>query len=254
MQNRFLCDIGDFGKYGLLRMLTGVTANDRRPRLSLGIVWYFNSADTAAESGRRIRYLLGGGHSLRSCDPELFDSLRKIATCRKRSIACIRDSSILPGDTMFFEEMIPDIESTSPREGWVQRALATTAKVDIVYLDPDNGLMPSNTPLSRRESVKYASLEEVLGFCSRDHSTILYHHLSRRAPAAVQIDALFRRLRECLVEGVEVFALRYHRGGARVFIILAVPRHHDILYGRVESMVERTPWERHFTLLGRSII
>ena len=38
MQDRFVGDIGDFGKYGLLRALTG-TYPEAEPRLSLGVVW-----------------------------------------------------------------------------------------------------------------------------------------------------------------------------------------------------------------------
>ncbi|MDH7593035.1 MAG: hypothetical protein QHG99_01595 [Methanomicrobiales archaeon] len=256
MQNRFICDIGDFGKYGLLRMLTGASGKDNCITLSLGIVWYLASADKAAKDGKKTRYLYDVGHRLRSCDPELFDSLREIAICSERSIACIRDSRLFPEGTAYFEEILPVPEnrksgkhSSESREIWVQRALASTRGADIVYLDPDNGLMPLGMPLSRKESVKYASLEEIARFCARGSSAVLYHHLSRRVPAAVQIDALFRRLHEYRIEGVKTCLLRYHRGGARVFIILAMPRHRDILSRRARSMVERTPWGRHFTLV-----
>ena len=38
MQDKFVGDEGDFGKYGLLRTLAGIEPKDE-PRYRLGIVW-----------------------------------------------------------------------------------------------------------------------------------------------------------------------------------------------------------------------
>lgn len=38
MQNRYFGDVGDFGKYGLLRRICGVSAADECEALSLGVV------------------------------------------------------------------------------------------------------------------------------------------------------------------------------------------------------------------------
>lgn len=40
MQDKFVADIGDFGKYGLLRTLAGIEPK-ARPGYRLGVVWYF---------------------------------------------------------------------------------------------------------------------------------------------------------------------------------------------------------------------
>lgn len=40
MQDRYAGDVGDFGKFGLLRHLCGVTAQDGQPNLRPGIIWY----------------------------------------------------------------------------------------------------------------------------------------------------------------------------------------------------------------------
>ena len=39
MQDRFVGDIGDFGKYGLLRTLAGIEPK-AEPGYRLGVVWY----------------------------------------------------------------------------------------------------------------------------------------------------------------------------------------------------------------------
>ena len=39
----FKTDVGDFGKYGLLRSLSGMTAGDGGERLRLGVICYFTT-------------------------------------------------------------------------------------------------------------------------------------------------------------------------------------------------------------------
>ena len=40
MQNRYVGDVCDFGKLGLLRFLSGCTDSSPEPRLRLGLIWY----------------------------------------------------------------------------------------------------------------------------------------------------------------------------------------------------------------------
>ena len=60
MQDRYTGDVGDFGKYGMLRRLCGLRDEDADP-LKLGVVWYRPNPELiASESvpdGRHITYL-----------------------------------------------------------------------------------------------------------------------------------------------------------------------------------------------------
>ena len=49
MQNRYVGDIGDYGKYSLLKALAGSD-------LSLGILWYLNEAEEENGDGRYTTY------------------------------------------------------------------------------------------------------------------------------------------------------------------------------------------------------
>ena len=40
MQNRYTADLGDFGKYGLLKALCQSHGEDEERNLRLGVVWY----------------------------------------------------------------------------------------------------------------------------------------------------------------------------------------------------------------------
>ena len=58
MQDRYAGDIGDYGKYGLLRWLC--CADEHGAAFRLGLLWYlFNGNEPdAPNDGRHIQYLL----------------------------------------------------------------------------------------------------------------------------------------------------------------------------------------------------
>ena len=77
LQNRYVGDLGDFGKYGLLKALCGDT-------LKLGVNWYLIPDES--HNGKHTAYLKSthkDSTAYRSCDPELYDSLRKIVFINK---------------------------------------------------------------------------------------------------------------------------------------------------------------------------
>ena len=82
MQNKYVGDIGDFGKYGLLRHLTGMTDNAApSDALRLGVVWYLFTDEENNSDGSGTSYLLDKRNNhkkLRECDAELYDKLHKI--------------------------------------------------------------------------------------------------------------------------------------------------------------------------------
>ena len=55
MQNRYVGDIGDFGKYHLLKTLCA--GNNTALALSLGVVWYRVPDENHNDDGKHIRYL-----------------------------------------------------------------------------------------------------------------------------------------------------------------------------------------------------
>lgn len=57
MQNKYVGDVGDFGKHSLLRRLAGATAPDNLPPLRLGLVWYARSDECGNLDGKFVQYL-----------------------------------------------------------------------------------------------------------------------------------------------------------------------------------------------------
>src|ERR1035441_7091230 len=131
MRDRFIGDIGDFSKYGLLRALAGVHPQEA-PELSLGIVWY-----RVPDAG--IKYLSDPKRS-RDCDPLLFDELSRLVGSNQRTIAAIEQISIWPRGTKFFSLSAVKRFSTAESDPWLDEAEKTLTGCDLVFLDPDTGL------------------------------------------------------------------------------------------------------------------
>lgn len=248
MQNRYVGDLGDFGKYGLLRALCGSA-----PQLSLGVVWYLVPDEDRTNDGNRIQYLSGSSDSgatlFRACDPDLYDDLRTIVARGRRNVQSIRKNRILPSGTVFFDELlIPRNHEgrLTHRLQWLERAYQATAACDVVFLDPDNGLEGRVTP-HQKSGPKYVFLSEARKYLQRGQSLVIYHHLGRRGTAREQLDRQFRRLLALRTEG-KVFAMLYHRGTARAFFIIEAPMHKSVLLQRAAQFLSG-PWSRHFELV-----
>lgn len=198
MENKYVGDLGDFGKYGLLRYLCR--------GLRLGVVWYLVADEDHNADGRYIRYLnldqetsllygLSPGtksfasqneRRFRACSPELYDALSRIVRDRARTVAEIRKRGVLPADTVFFEDVLElsargRDERRKQREEWVDAALARTIDCDAVFLDPDNGLELDPDNGRALPGPKYVTYEEVRRFRARGQSVIVYQHFDRGA-------------------------------------------------------------------------
>src|SRR4030042_3291020 len=98
MQTRYVGDVGDFGKYGLLRALCLPDA-DGDKGLSLGVVWHLVPDEKKGNDGTYIDYLEEdagqNGARLRRCDPSLYDAIRRIVHSEQRGVLSVRTGGVL---------------------------------------------------------------------------------------------------------------------------------------------------------------
>ena len=173
MQNRYAGDIGDYVKFALLRQL----APDRR----LGVAWYLHPDEGHNDDGSHIGYLWQP-NLWRLLDPELFDALRHVVSTT-RSIEKLMQAGAVDG-LSFAEPLLSAIEHPDKRcrwrSDWFERACHALADADIVFADPDNGLV-DDAP-KRRRTLKFAKqmpLQEALDL-AKGRTTVIYHHNTRR--------------------------------------------------------------------------
>ena len=256
MQDRYVGDIGDFGKYGLLRALTEA---DQTPSLRLGVVWYLYPDESHNDDGKFTGYLCGNprNHSrFRACDPALYDVLRHLVCNRQRNVSAVRCTGIFPSTTTYYEHPLsyparmPLPERQKARERWLDAALSTTTTSDLIFVDPDNGISQTASPW-RKKGPKYVFTDDCRRFYERGQSLIIYHHLGRQGSAEQQINHLAGVLQHCLGLTRTPWALRYHRGTARAYFVVLQENHRDTLEPRITQFLE-SPWNTHFQLVEPS--
>ena len=236
MQNRYAGDVGDFGKYGLLRCLCG-----EPPRLSLGVVWYLVSDEPHVQDGKHTRYLARDRERrFRASDPELYDALRKVVSDR-REIAAVERSRVL-GDAAFFSKPV----DTGNRDAWLREALNAVAGRELVFLDPDNGLEMGATRLDSPHGGKFCGYQEVREFFYAGASVALHQHLGQSDPVESQVAWLCRELTGKVAPPLPPFALQFHRGTTRVFLVLLQQRHAETIRRGIKRLMA-SPWHKHFT-------
>ena len=189
VQDRYVGDLGDYLKLGLLRWLTtGISAPH------LGVVWYRTVDEAHNADGKHVAYLRDGhttARALRPLDPDLYDGLSSIVTSGQRTTAALAEARLLPSGTVYFNDLLhladlpiaAGAARAERRRVWLARALAATRGCDLVFADPDNGIRSTRHPAGshRNRAVKHAYLNELATFTARGQSLVVYHHADRSA-------------------------------------------------------------------------
>lgn len=253
MQDRYVGDIGDFGKYALLRALCG--PSDSENLLRLGIVWCLFPNETHSADGRHVSYLTRG--HMRPLDVGLHDCLQRIVSAKNRKVSAIASSGLFPPSTVFFDrptsQPTHDGRPFSPtqrvayREAWFRECLKATDACDVMFLDPDNGVeMPSVTKRHLKAG-KYIFWDELTRFARRGQSLVVYHHTNRRAPVRKQIHDLLPLFHQRLSPSGPVIPMIFRRGSCRVFWLVLREPSAGLLQDRVREMM-RSGWHHHFEI------
>lgn len=107
MQNRYTGDVGDFGKYGLLRFLFMPELGGCD--LQLGVNWYLVPNENHNNDGKHITYLNyiepKKINFYKDCDPPLYSELKAIVSENRRSVDRIEGAHILPNAQFYREKL-----------------------------------------------------------------------------------------------------------------------------------------------------
>ena len=213
MQDRYAGDIGDFGKIGLLKALVA-------QGLSVGVNWYYveplcteKKVDGTFKRGDG-RFLIP--ENLQVCDKDLAEKLIKISKSETRSIKELEKENLIP-NAIYFSEPV----TVAGRDEWHKKALEQLKDLDIVFVDPDNGMLVKSVGKGSAKSVKYTFYEEVKDYVQRGQSVLIYNHRCRKQEFHYFHEICSRLQEETGVEETEILKISFPKYSVRDY--LAVP-------------------------------
>lgn len=230
MKDQYVADIGDYGKYSLLRFLSD-------KRINIGVNWYRTENDKSND-GKFTDYLKDERENGdRQYDEKLFNVLRPIAKKDKKSVLDIEKNDIIP-NAVFFNEFLPS--DFNDRKEWHERAKRKLLgeKTNLIFADPDNGTYKDKKPLPRKNGVKYALLDELRCYYDKGANVVYYCHKARRKK-----DAWREKIYEFNDEdhNAKIIVLTFHRGTQRSYIFAIHPENYKT-YDKLLNEFIDSPW------------
>lgn len=233
MKNQYFGDVNDYRKYGLLRALQSTWGG------SLLVAWMLTPDEGGRDGG--IRSYLEAPETWAKYDPELFAGLADLLRPPSRpSVSLIERSALLPR-VHYHSAVVPD--GRMERDAWRDDLLRKALEVDLVFLDPDNGVEVPSKPVGRKHSSKYVAWKEIQALWEAGCSLLIYQHFRREAR-----DAFARRLvselRERTGAGFTEAFLTPHV----LFLLVTQARHLERLARVVEVLSTR--WTGQIDTMG----
>ena len=231
MQNKYVGDIGDYGKLGLLRKL-------RAAGFTIGVNWYL-TPDEQNGDGLYTAY-----PKYRRCDEALYVELEKIVAENRRNVAALENDAILPA-VCFSNPLAYNGGAKAARaafrQAWHEEALRRLNGVDIIFLDPDNGLLVPSAKGTRRDN-KYVTAGELADYYRQGATVVYYQHKARRG------DDFYRKQLEDLLcgglfPGAAGLGLKASPFSQRYYFFLVQPEHRAAVSATVEELLE-SEWGR----------
>lgn len=245
MQNRYVADVGDFGKYALLRSLSETGYN-------LGVNWYLVLDEIHNSDGKHISYL--NNIKYYNYDNDLLDILKQIMANDQRNVSSIQNSDILPRDTVYHENTLSFVGVSDPlkrrllRKSWHDDALNKLSNCDIVFLDPDNGLQVKSVSLTGQKGIKYIGLNELKDYYIHGKSIIFYNHRERKTEDEY-LDKFRELKKDSDFKDAKWLGLKFTRGTIRDYFFVIQPQHYDVIKKQIEIFLD-TKWKDFFIILS----
>ena len=236
MKNQYVGDIGDYGKYGLLRFLASYG-------IKIGVNWFLTENDGSTD-GKFTTYLKNPAD--RVYDPELFDALQNIADHPDKTVKMIKQAGIIP-DAEFFGEMLKSSSLKADAREWNRRlwfnnSTLMLGNAELIFADPDNGISYRKTARTK-DSEKFILPEDVAEYYNSGSNVVYYCHKGRRKQEAwEQAKAEIRNH----IRDAQILAVTFHRGTQRSYIFVLHPDCY-MKYEKIITAFLDSEWGSMFT-------
>ena len=236
MKNQYVGDIGDYGKYGLLRFLASYG-------IKIGVNWFLTENDGSTD-GKFTTYLKNPAD--RVYDPELFDALHIIADHPDKTVKMIEQAGIIPGAEFYGELLKGSSLEADAREWnrrlWFNNSTLMLGNAELIFADPDNGISYRKTARTK-DSEKFILPEDVAEYYNSGRNVVYYCHKGRRKQEAwEQAKAEIRNH----IRDAQLLAVTCHRGTQRSYIFVLHPDCY-MKYEKIITAFLDSEWGNMFT-------
>ena len=240
MQDRYVGDVGDFGKIGMLRQI-------EESGLRIGVNWYltYKPEEHINADGKHIGYL--NNISFKGCDDGLLKALITI-TKGTRSVAALENADLIPNAIYYREILKPGNDKNFKRSIWYRDSLEKLSESDIIFCDPDNGLIVKSVSQKSIKSDKYILPDELFSYYQAGKSIVFYNHRCREQEQVyLQRFEVLKQKNEFME--AEWRGLKFARGTIRDYIFILHAQHSEVVDIAIENML-KTNWHKHFSKLN----
>ncbi len=164
MQQRYLGDIHDFQKFIFVKFLSYAF------KQKIGLNWYLvdpkkiGEKEVNKKDGEK-RYFLQK-NEFKTIDREIYNEFVELKLKKFRNINSFTKKTHMLQYVCFYNKKIPLLN----REKWLLDSLSFFKENNIIFLDPDNGLLKIKK--SRKMSLKYVLLREIESYLSNNKTVI----------------------------------------------------------------------------------
>ena len=165
MKLQYLGDVNDYRKYALLRLIANTG-------LKIGVNWLL-TADDGRPDGNKRAYL-AQREAWQHYDPELFDLMAAVPPGPSvDDFQQIERSGLIPG-VIYFDRITP--AGRVARDEHHTATMVAFDRCDLVFFDPDNGLVISSVSKARSTGVKFVFDDELIAHYAAGRSLLIYQH------------------------------------------------------------------------------
>jgi len=161
MRDYFVGDINDFMKYDLLEKINHYLMK------KILIVWMKTTGD-----GNKLDYLKNLNY--KEYNKELHDNLSEIIENNKRTIKQVKNIKSLKGYLSFDEELT---NNQIKRKEYFNNVKKLLKDIDLVFFDPDNGIVPNKNKKRKKE---YVYWDEMLEIWKEEKDLLIYQHFPHK--------------------------------------------------------------------------
>ncbi|SEK22642.1 hypothetical protein SAMN02910353_00213 [Ruminococcus sp. YRD2003] len=232
MQDRYAGDIGDYGKLGLLRKLS--------EKYIIGINWY-NPGELDFERDKNGKFKQEDGRyrdftTFKDYAPDIATALESLKD--KHSIKMLEKKKLIR-NAVYYNRIIP--RGNDKRSIWHTTAMKKLEKCDVVFLDPDNGLLCNSVKMGSVKSVKYSYYCEVKDYLKNGKTVIIYNHRSRKKEDVYFNEIIEKLCEESCADRNLIQIVTFRRFSVRDYFIVSKDKNtHNTIQNLIESLIKNT--------------